>query len=158
MGGGTVLVQKGHGEADRHSAPSSLSVPPPGMAAAAQGGNPMATAKKWVTAKQARFQSWLAQQPIAVEAAVTTGLSALQGGFLGGLISTLGKDLQSETAKNPGMGPLGSSNQANPFLSLEGTGGSPLVQARNFAVLTGANAGISCVLKRIRGVDDVQNR
>ena len=36
--------------------------------------------------------------------------------------------------------------------------GGPLVQARNFAVLTGVNAGISCAMKRIRGVDDIQNR
>ena len=36
--------------------------------------------------------------------------------------------------------------------------GSPLVQARNFAVMTGVNAGISCVMKRIRGVEDVQSR
>ncbi|RWW03419.1 hypothetical protein BHE74_00029151 [Ensete ventricosum] len=35
--------------------------------------------------------------------------------------------------------------------------GSPLVQARNFAVMAGANAGISSVMKRIRGVEDVQS-
>ncbi|KAG6400750.1 hypothetical protein SASPL_137592 [Salvia splendens] len=34
--------------------------------------------------------------------------------------------------------------------------GGPFVQARNFAVMTGANAGISCVMKRLRGKDDVQ--
>uniref|UniRef100_A0A453DTQ5 SAM domain-containing protein n=1 Tax=Aegilops tauschii subsp. strangulata TaxID=200361 RepID=A0A453DTQ5_AEGTS len=32
----------------------------------------------------------------------------------------------------------------------------PLVQARNFAVMSGTNAGISCVMRRIRGVDDIQ--
>ena len=36
--------------------------------------------------------------------------------------------------------------------------GGPLVQARNFAVMTGVNAGISCVMKRIRGVEDIQTR
>ena len=36
--------------------------------------------------------------------------------------------------------------------------GGPLVQARNFAVMAGANAGISSVMKRIRGVEDVQSR
>ncbi|KHN02139.1 hypothetical protein glysoja_046465 [Glycine soja] len=35
--------------------------------------------------------------------------------------------------------------------------GGPLIQARNFAVMTGVNAGISCVLKRIRGKEDVQS-
>nr|ACG46863.1 SAM domain family protein [Zea mays] len=34
--------------------------------------------------------------------------------------------------------------------------GGPLVQARNFAVMTGANAGISCVMRRIRGKEDIQ--
>ncbi|CAL2257665.1 unnamed protein product [Prunus armeniaca] len=29
--------------------------------------------------------------------------------------------------------------------------GGPLMQARNFAVMTGVNAGISCVMKRLRG-------
>jgi hypothetical protein len=32
------------------------------------------------------------------------------------------------------------------------------VQARNFAVMTGANAGISCVMRRIRGGEDIQGR
>lgn len=32
------------------------------------------------------------------------------------------------------------------------------MQARNFAVMTGVNAGISCVMKRIRGKEDVQSR
>ncbi|XP_020245427.1 uncharacterized protein LOC109823562 [Asparagus officinalis] len=35
--------------------------------------------------------------------------------------------------------------------------GSPLIQARNFAVMTGVNAGISCVMKRIRGVEDLES-
>lgn len=33
-----------------------------------------------------------------------------------------------------------------------------MVQARNFAVMTGANAGISCVMRRIRGGEDIQGR
>lgn len=36
--------------------------------------------------------------------------------------------------------------------------GGPLVQARNIAVMTGVNAGISCVMKRLRGKEDVQSR
>jgi hypothetical protein len=35
--------------------------------------------------------------------------------------------------------------------------GGPLQQARNFAVMTGLNAGIGAYMKRIRGVDDIQN-
>lgn len=30
------------------------------------------------------------------------------------------------------------------------------MQARNFAVMSGTNAGISCVMRRIRGVEDIQ--
>ncbi|XP_039011432.1 chloroplastic import inner membrane translocase subunit HP30-2-like [Hibiscus syriacus] len=36
--------------------------------------------------------------------------------------------------------------------------GGPLVQARNFSVMTGVNAGISCVMKRLRWKEDVQFR
>lgn len=33
------------------------------------------------------------------------------------------------------------------------------MQARNFAVMTGVNAGITCAMKRFRGgVEDVQTR
>lgn len=35
--------------------------------------------------------------------------------------------------------------------------GGPLQQARNFAVMTGVNAGLSTLMRRIRGVDDIQN-
>ena len=34
--------------------------------------------------------------------------------------------------------------------------GGPIVMARNFAVMTGVNAGISAYLKQKRGVEDVQ--
>lgn len=33
-----------------------------------------------------------------------------------------------------------------------------MAQARNFAVITGVNAGISCLMKRLRGKEDVQSR
>lgn len=36
-------------------------------------------------------------------------------------------------------------------------GGGPFAQARSFAVMTGVSAGISCVMKRLRGKEDVQN-
>jgi hypothetical protein len=44
------------------------------------------------------------------------------------------------------------------LLASQALAGGPLVQARNFAVMTGANAGISCVMKRIRGAEDIQGR
>ncbi|KAK1560732.1 hypothetical protein Q3G72_030283 [Acer saccharum] len=36
-------------------------------------------------------------------------------------------------------------------------GGGPLIQACNFAVMTGVNASLSCVMKRVRGKEDVQS-
>lgn len=34
-----------------------------------------------------------------------------------------------------------------------------MIQARNFAVMTGVNAGITCAMKRARGgVEDLQTR
>lgn len=35
--------------------------------------------------------------------------------------------------------------------------GGPLVQARNFAVMTGTNAGVNAFMRRYRKVDDIQN-
>lgn len=35
--------------------------------------------------------------------------------------------------------------------------GGPMVQARNFAVMTGTNAGINAFMRRYRKVDDIQN-
>jgi hypothetical protein len=37
--------------------------------------------------------------------------------------------------------------------------GGPAVMARNFAVMTGVNAGLQCAIKKARGgVEDVQGR
>jgi hypothetical protein len=33
-----------------------------------------------------------------------------------------------------------------------------MMQARNFAVMTGVNAGITCAMRRWRGVEDVKTR
>lgn len=41
---------------------------------------------------------------------------------------------------------------------VQAVAGSPLAQARNLAVTCGVNAGISCVLRRLRGKEDVQSR
>jgi len=35
--------------------------------------------------------------------------------------------------------------------------GGPWVQARNFAAITGVNAGIASVMKRIRGKEDIES-
>ncbi|KAK9155806.1 hypothetical protein Sjap_003286 [Stephania japonica] len=102
------------------------------------------------------FREWLSKQSMPVEAAVVTATSAVQGGAIGALMGTLTSDLSSPFPTPPpeaaGLNPqaMASLKQA------QALSGGPLVQARNFAVMTGVNAGISCVMKRIRGKEDVQ--
>ncbi|KAK9914627.1 hypothetical protein M0R45_038396 [Rubus argutus] len=43
------------------------------------------------------------------------------------------------------------------FKQAQALSGGPWIQARNFAVMTGANAGISCIMKRLRGKEDVES-
>ncbi|XP_078441397.1 chloroplastic import inner membrane translocase subunit HP30-2-like [Wolffia australiana] len=119
-------------------------------------GNPVGLAKKWAMAKQEGFGAWLGQQSFAVEAAITAGLAAVQGGVMGALMSSLNKDLAA-SLKSQGGAAAVESGAAKFLLPPEASIGGPLIQARNFAVLTGANAGIHCIIKKVRGVDDVQN-
>ncbi|KAG0488242.1 hypothetical protein HPP92_006796 [Vanilla planifolia] len=103
------------------------------------------------------FRSWLAKQPLAVEAAFVTATGAFQGAAIGGLMGTLTSDMAS-TFPSPPPQATGLSPQAMASLKqAQAFSGGPLIQARNFAVMTGVNAGISCVMKRIRGVEDVQS-
>ncbi|XP_042473002.1 chloroplastic import inner membrane translocase subunit HP30-2-like [Zingiber officinale] len=103
------------------------------------------------------FRGWLAKQSIAVEAAVVTATNAAQGAAIGGLLGTLTSDLSSALPATPnnvaGLNPEAMAS----FKNAQALAGGPLVQARNFAVMAGANAGISSVMKRIRGVEDVQS-
>lgn len=100
------------------------------------------------------FKTWLSRQTTPVDVAVTTATSAIQGGAIGALMGTLTSDISSSLPTQPnGVNPqaMASLKQAQAF-----TGG-PLLQARNFAVMTGVNAGITCAMKRLRGgVEDVQ--
>ncbi|XP_059434134.1 chloroplastic import inner membrane translocase subunit HP30-2 [Corylus avellana] len=103
---------------------------------------------------EAGFRGWLAKQSLPVEAAVVTATSAAQGAAIGGFMGTLTSDLSSSLPTPP--------PQTNPqamasFKQAQALSGGPFVQARNFAVMTGVNAGISCVMKRLRGKEDVQS-
>ncbi|XP_008811009.2 chloroplastic import inner membrane translocase subunit HP30-2-like [Phoenix dactylifera] len=119
--------------------------------------NPIAQVQARFKELEGGFRAWLARQSMPVEAAVVTATSAAQGAAIGGLMGTLTSDLTSAFPAPPpqaaGLSPqaMSSLKQAQAFA------GGPLVQARNFAVMTGVNAGISCVMKRIRGVEDVQS-
>ncbi|KAE8730718.1 putative Response to low sulfur 3 [Hibiscus syriacus] len=105
------------------------------------------------------FRAWLAKQSFPVEAAVVTTTGAAQGAAIGALMGSLTNDVSSslltppQASMNPqAMAPFKQAQVWIGFLN-----GSPLVQARNFAVMTGVNAGISCVMKRLRGKEDVQS-
>ncbi|XWS48677.1 hypothetical protein CRYUN_Cryun13aG0096800 [Craigia yunnanensis] len=95
------------------------------------------------------FRAWLAKQSLPVEAAVVTTTSAAQGAAIGAFMGTLTNDVSSSLPTPPQA--MASLKQA------QALSGGPLVQARNFAVMTGVNAGISCVMKRLRGKEDVQS-
>ena len=101
------------------------------------------------------FKSWLAKQSLPVEAAVVTLTSATQGAAIGAIMGTLTNDLSSNLQMPP-------TSELNPqtmpaFQQAQALTVGPLIQARNFAVMTGVNAGISCVMKRLRGKEDVQS-
>uniref|UniRef100_A0A2P2KDL6 Uncharacterized protein MANES_05G197500 n=1 Tax=Rhizophora mucronata TaxID=61149 RepID=A0A2P2KDL6_RHIMU len=100
------------------------------------------------------YKSWLSRQCLAVEAAVVTATSAVQGAAIGALMATLTNDFSSSVQNPPSA--LNSDAMAS-FKQAQALAGGPLVQARNFAVITGVNAGISCVMKRLRGKEDIQS-
>ncbi|XP_020106712.1 mitochondrial import inner membrane translocase subunit TIM22-like isoform X2 [Ananas comosus] len=125
--------------------------------------NPVEQLAARVRGMEGGFRAWLARQPMPVEAAVATAAGAAQGAAIGGLMGTLTADALPSPVPPQAMP---SFNQAqleiqcqipSPLSNRKAFAGGPLVQARNFAVMTGVNAGISCVLRRIRGVEDVQS-
>lgn len=102
------------------------------------------------------FKGWLAKQSLPVEAAVVTVTSATQGAAIGGLMGTLTNDVSSAFPAAPPPGAALNPQTMASFRQAQALAGGPLIQARNFAVMTGVNAGISCVMKRLRGKEDVQ--
>ncbi|XP_023756998.1 chloroplastic import inner membrane translocase subunit HP30-2 [Lactuca sativa] len=101
------------------------------------------------------FNTWLAKQSLPVEAAIVTVTSALQGAAIGGLTS-LPNDVSSSFSPPPPTTSLTLQTKAS-FQQSQAVAGWPLAQARNLAVTCGVNAGISCVLRRLRGKEDVQS-
>ncbi|XP_074592838.1 chloroplastic import inner membrane translocase subunit HP30-2-like [Curcuma longa] len=117
--------------------------------------SPIAQLQVRIKELETGLRAWLVKQPTAVEAAIVTATSAAQGAFIGALMGSLTSDAAIPTPppNAPGLNSqaMASLKQAQAFA------GGPLVQARNFAVMTGTNAGISCVMRRIRGVEDMQS-
>lgn len=98
------------------------------------------------------FKAWLAKQSLPVETAVITAISSVQGAAIGALMGSLTKDVSAALPNPANLEPqaMAAVNQA------QALAGGPLIQARNFAVMTGVSAGISTVMKRLRGKEDVQ--
>lgn len=100
-------------------------------------------------------ETWIAQQPPYVEVAVATMLGGGQGAFLGTIMGTMTK-LDPNAGKFPFSPPAGANPEVAQRMSAIQSGG-PMAQARNFAVMTGVNAGLSLAVKRYRGgVEDVR--
>lgn len=99
-------------------------------------------------------ETWISRQPPYIEVAVATLLGGGQGAFLGTVMGTMtkldpnaGKMFNPPPGANPEMAQRMSAIQA----------GGPMSQAKNFAVMTGVNAGLSLAVKRYRGgVEDVR--
>lgn len=116
--------------------------------------NPITQIQSKIKEVEIKVKSWLSKQSLPVEAVVVTAGGATQGALIGALMGTLTQDMPSAMPMpppTPGLDPktLASMQQA------QALSGGPLVQARNFAVMTGVNVGISCVLKRLKGKEDV---
>lgn len=120
----------------------------------ADAGNPIQYVQLKAKQLDKEVKLWLKKQPAAVEVAVVTTASAFQGGAIGALMGTFTGDMASTMpTAPPGLNPeaAASLQQAKAFA------GGPVMQARNFAVMTGVNAGLTCAMKRARGgVEDLQ--
>ncbi|KAF1893522.1 hypothetical protein Lal_00002010 [Lupinus albus] len=102
------------------------------------------------------FKLWLSKQTLPVEVAVVTATSAGQGAAIGAFMGTLSPDASSVFPTPPPSASLNPQAMAS-LKQAQALAGGPFVQARNFAVMTGVNAGITCLLRRLRGKEDVQS-
>ncbi|KAH6813622.1 Mitochondrial import inner membrane translocase subunit Tim17/Tim22/Tim23 family protein [Perilla frutescens var. frutescens] len=118
--------------------------------------NPVALVQVKLKEVEVKFKGWLAKQTLPVEAAVVTATSAIQGAAIGAFMGTLTGDGSGLIMPPPNAANLNPDAMAS-LKQAQALAGGPLLQARNFAVMTGANAGIACVMKRLRGKDDVQS-
>ncbi len=95
---------------------------------------------------QKAYEKWIGFQPPAVEGLASGFFGAFQGAFLGTLMGTMTQGSLAQ-AEAGGAGPTAQMMKM----------GGPVTQARNFAVMTGVNAGINAFMRRYRKVDDIQN-
>lgn len=95
---------------------------------------------------QKAYERWIGFQPPVMEGLASGFFGAFQGAFLGTLMGTMTKG-GLEQSQATGVGPTAQMMKM----------GGPVTQARNFAVMTGVNAGINAFMRRHRKVDDIQN-
>eukprot|EP00250_Pteridium_aquilinum_P012142 c20531_g2_i1 orf=404-1165(-) len=99
------------------------------------------------------LNAWLRQQSAPVEIALTTVINGAQGAGLGALMGVLTRDMRTAFPSPQGLSPEAMAS----FQQAQALSGGPFVQARNFAVMTGVNSGLSCAMRRARGgVEDLQ--
>ncbi|KAL3521735.1 hypothetical protein ACH5RR_019884 [Cinchona calisaya] len=121
------------------------------------GGNPIEQLQAKFKELETGFKAWLAKQTLPVEAAVVTATGATQGAAIGGLMGTFTRDISSSIPTPPPGAPNLNPQAMASLKQAQALSGGPLTQARNFAVMTGVNAGIACVMKRLRGKEDVES-
>lgn len=123
---------------------------------------------------KAVFDTWVKTQPPYIEGLSAGFFGAFQGAFLGTLMGYMTKNTADQAASGAPLAPPPPSPlllphprrpaphcPPPPLAAMPGAQmmqmGGPLQQARNFAVMTGVNAGVNTFMRRRRGVDDVQN-
>ena len=131
-------------------------------------------------AKKKEVEVWMGKQPPSVEVAVATGSGAVQGGLIGAMMATF-SSMEPPGGAAASMAPKARTTAApctaalcarcatrrvarraliaSPKVQPPGMVGGPAVLARNFAVMTGVNAGLQCAIQKARGgVEDVKGR
>ena len=103
------------------------------------------------------FISFLRSSPSSTLSSPHLQKKKTQGAFLGGVMGALTKasgDPSATLASGAAAGGGSGAEMAKQMAALQA--GGPLVQARNFAVMTGVNAGIAAACRNARnGVEDV---
>ncbi|XP_076957263.1 chloroplastic import inner membrane translocase subunit HP30-2-like [Bidens hawaiensis] len=99
---------------------------------------------KQVAEMMDNFKNWITKQPLAVEATVVTVCNGVYGAGFSYVFDTIALQICSAFPLVP-----------TPFkAALE----SRVMNARDFGLLLGVDGGIRCVMKNIRGKEDIQTR
>eukprot|EP00243_Klebsormidium_subtile_P004808 TRINITY_DN18976_c0_g1_i1.p1 TRINITY_DN18976_c0_g1~~TRINITY_DN18976_c0_g1_i1.p1 ORF type:complete len:285 (+),score=33.38 TRINITY_DN18976_c0_g1_i1:135-989(+) len=126
--------------------------------AAISQGNPIEKVQTKFNELSTKTKAWMEKQPAPVEIGLATLGQGIQGAFIGALMGQLTGDLTQQMGTAEGQAPGQPPTDAK-LENMKAIAGGPMVQAKNFAVITGVNQGISTALKRYRkGKDDLVNQ